>query len=151
MFSPELLHLSDEVRVDPTSPMVLAKLLLISAAWLVLRRSVEALCVMLQQPCLHLSLHTTTCKSVFIIDQSSVLCLAREKGYENSEVWLQKPISQSRYTRTFHKYKRQRGMRYIHTLTHSLTITPLSHIVLCILVGAFFRWTHTEKLKKYGH
>ena len=57
MFSPELLHLSDEVRVDPTSPMVLAKLLLISAAWLVLRRSVEALCVMLQQPCLHLSLH----------------------------------------------------------------------------------------------
>ena len=138
MFSPELLHLSDEVRVDPTSPMVLAKLLLISAAWLVLRRSGEALCVMLQQP----SLHTTTCKSVFIIDQSSVLCLAREKGYENSEVWLQKPISQSRYTRTFHsdtKYKRQRGMRYIHTLTHSLTITPLSHIVLCILVGAFFR------------
>ena len=37
-------------------------------------------------------------------------------------------------------------MRYIHTLTHSLTITPLSHsIVLCILVGAFFRLTHTEK------
>ncbi len=79
MFSPELLHLSDEVRVDPTSPMVLAKLLLISAAWLVLRRSGEALCVMLQQPCLHLSLHTTICKSVFIIDQSSILCLARER------------------------------------------------------------------------
>ena len=129
--------------MDPTSPMVLAKLLLISAAWLVLRRSGEALCVMLQQSCLHLSLHTTTCKSVFIIDQSSVLCLAREKGLA-AETYITE--------HTFHsdtKYKRQRGMRYIHTLTHSLTITPLSHfIVLCILVGAFFRLTHTEKFKK---